>query len=239
MSQFHANKSLRRTALQISLAAATIVAAGRIVQLAVFDSPPFQGGLWRAESSQTRGGSVERSVAAQSDPSNPDVAALYASCPMAAVIDLKTVASDPQKVDAVLPPYLQTVHRVPTTPIEPAIPRIRYPVAVHSSSDERVERDDTVRIAEAPSKPVQRADQVGEGAVTNEPSPSLVRHSSPQASLKGRGNEEWLIDPKEWYAPEDRTTATGAKSDEGADAALPKNQPMRLRPTRIHQANRR
>src|SRR6185295_991047 len=62
-----------------------------------------------------------------------------------------------------------------------------------------------------PSKPVQRADQVGEGAVTNEPSPG--------PSLKGRGKDEWLIDPKEWYTPEERKTATGAKSDEGADAA--------------------
>jgi hypothetical protein len=173
--------------MKIALAAATILVAGRVVQLAALDSPPIQGGA--------RGGFVETATSSKTESTDPNVAALYAACPMARVIDLATVASDPQKVEALLPPYSPTVHRVPVTPVEPAIPRIRYPVAVRTSSPAPAEQDDTVRVAEKPAK-----------AVSGEPSPSPVRQSSPQASLKGRG-KDWLIDPDEWFTPEERGSA--------------------------------
>src|SRR5205814_1686472 len=104
-----AKRSLRRTALQIALAAATIATAGRLIQLAASVPPPLKGGA--------RGGTVTTLDSPKSDTANPDLAALYASCPMAAVIDLKTVTTDPQKVDALLPAYRPTAHRVSTTPI--------------------------------------------------------------------------------------------------------------------------
>jgi cytochrome c554/c'-like protein len=53
----------------------------------------------------------------------------------------------------------------------------------------------------------------------SEPSPGPARQSSPQASLKGRGNgaQDWLVDPNEWYTPEERERR-GPDNTEDADA---------------------
>jgi hypothetical protein len=54
-----------------------------------------------------------------------ELADLYRACPLAAVIDLETVATHPEKIDAILPPYRETAAHVPNSPTEPAVPRIR------------------------------------------------------------------------------------------------------------------
>src|SRR4051794_34718275 len=76
VSLLPAKKSLRRTALQIALAAATIAIAGRIIQLAAHIPPPLKGGA--------AGGTATTLVSPKGDTANLDLAALYASCPMAA-----------------------------------------------------------------------------------------------------------------------------------------------------------
>ncbi len=107
---------------------------------------------------------------------------------MAAVIDLKTVTSDPARVDALLPPYRQMVHRVPDPPLEPAIPRIRYPIAVRPSDGHAAESDGVLHVAEKPQITIT------EKAPASGPSASV----SQQAAGK---TGDWLIDPKEWYTP--------------------------------------
>src|SRR5207244_330100 len=116
----------RRTALRLALAAASVSAVA-----ALFSSSP-----------------QSPAPSPQGTPADVDLAALYSACPMSAVINLKTVASNPQRVDALLPPFRPTVHREPDPPTEPAIPRIRYPVAVRPGGDKLLEASDGVRIAQ-------------------------------------------------------------------------------------------
>ena len=67
---------------------------------------------------------------------NAELAEFYQACPMAAVVDLDTVAHSPEKVDSILPPYRETAAHAPNPPLEPAVPRIRYPV--HLSHSPRI-----------------------------------------------------------------------------------------------------
>ena len=64
-----------------------------------------------------------------------ELAELYKSCPLAAVIDLQTIATSPEKVDAILPPYHETAAHVPNAPSDDAVPRIRYPVHLGAAAD--------------------------------------------------------------------------------------------------------
>lgn len=93
-----------------------------------------------------------------------------------------------QRVDALLPPYRQMVHRVPDPPLEPAIPRIRYPIAVRPSDGHAAESDGVLHVAEKPQITIT------EKAPASGPSASV----SQQAAGK---TGDWLIDPKEWYTP--------------------------------------
>ena len=170
-----------RTALAFGLTLATLLAAGRIVQLAANTPAP----------QVPRGEHVENAASAQTtEPAktataDADLAALYSSCPMAAVVDLKTVSDNRARVDELLPPYQPTVHRAASPPIEPAIPRIRYPVAVRQANPGAAAGTDVIRVAELPRAASQQPpEQTG----------------------------EWLIDPKEWFTRGDQPL-TGAAQD--------------------------
>src|SRR5262249_14601681 len=102
------------------------------------------------------------------------LAELYRACPMAGVIDLKTVTTNPALVDELLPPYRETVHRVPNPPLEPAIPRIRYPISVRAEAPNVSSTNEALRLAEAP-------------------------HATAGDKVAAASNSgDWLIDPKEW-----------------------------------------
>ncbi len=110
---------------------------------------------------------------------------------MAAIVDLQTVTDDPARVDELLPPYQPTAHRVPTPPIEPAIPRIRYPVSVGPETPRPAANADPLRVAEAPHT------APGDKVTSSQPSPG----ASQPAAVK---TDDWLIDPKEWYTSGDK-----------------------------------
>ena len=158
-------------------------------------STPGGAGGFRSEYNDSIGSPGSVSDAAQPD---AELAELYKACPLAAVIDLETVANSPEKVDAILPPYHLTADHESGAALEPAIPRIRYPVHLGVASS--ATRDgDPVRIATSTPAAVD---------------PSRVTASSeqPNPSLQGSGKQgEWLIDPKDWFGTNEKS-ATEAKS---------------------------
>jgi nitrate/TMAO reductase-like tetraheme cytochrome c subunit len=166
-------KSIVGNSTRLAFAAAAIIVAWRIAILAgspVAPSPP--------------------QIVAQSS-IDAEIAQLYAACPMANVVDIQTVATSPERVDAILPPYRPTADRKADSPIEPAVPRIRYPIALRPAAN--------MRVAQAPQ--------------------------TTQGDNDVRG--DWLIDPNEWYSP-DEQTAAGDESNVPAEAvsdAEPVSQP--------------
>ena len=125
VGQQRAKPSVAKTALSFGLALASLLAAGRIVQLAVADTPSTRATLQVATSIAVTAQTAEVEEITKGD---AELAELYHACPMAAVIDLKTVKTNPARADELVPPYRETAHRVPNPPLEPAIPRIRYPI---------------------------------------------------------------------------------------------------------------
>ncbi len=208
VSQIHAKNSVARWALHFALALASLVAAGRIIYLATSSSAVSQVEAQEAF--------VNRSTDPQAADVDAELASLYTSCPMAAVIDLKTVASSPQGVAELVPAYRALAHRVPDPPVEPAIPRIRYPVAVRPSSGSRLDGLDSVRIAQPPST-LHPEEKSGPGATASE--------LSPGPSLKGRANVgEWLIDPREWYTPEEKAPSKSPETQPKSTEPQPKDE---------------
>src|SRR5262249_45338221 len=63
-----------------------------------------------------------------------ELAELYKACPLAAVIDLQTVATSPEKIDAILPPYRELADHVPNASADAPMPRIQYPVHVGAAT---------------------------------------------------------------------------------------------------------
>ncbi len=200
MSQSHAKKSIAHSALAFGLALASLLAVGRVVQLAASDFAPSQ--------EEASGRFVEKAAPAQTaEPAKSvtaaaDLAALYHSCPMAAVVDLKTVTDNPARVDELLPPYQATAHRAPNPPVEPAIPRIRYPISVRPEISHAAENADVVRVAQAPH--VAKSEKAAAG----ETSPNPGQHAADKTG-------DWLIDPKEWY-----TSGTWPAAGAGQDSAV-------------------
>jgi hypothetical protein len=123
---------------------------------------------------------------------------------MAAVVDLQTVAHSPEKVDALLPPYRPLADRVPTTPIEPEVPRIRYPVKLEA----RGERN---------SPPASRPQPPA-------PSPHLRIARATPATAKSATTGDWLVDPNEWYTPAEQGGAKKTVEDSPDTDPLPKEQ---------------
>ncbi len=74
-----------------------------------------------------------------------ELAELYKACPLAAVVDLQTIATSPEKVDAILPAYREMAAHVPNAASDETVPRIQYPVRVGSASDAA-----KLRVAEVP-----------------------------------------------------------------------------------------
>ncbi len=167
-------RSVASSALQIALAAAALAAAGRVIQLAACHSDQDPRPAARAARS------ADRKTAAI----DAELATLYLSCPMAATIDLATVANSPERAGALLPPYRPTAHRESAAQLEPEIPRIRYPVAVHSGSTSQHESSESIRVAAVPPK------------------------AQPDSAAK-----DWLVDPKEWYAPDEKPGAAPSNAN--------------------------
>jgi Cytochrome c554 and c-prime len=124
----------------------------------------------------------ERPSAAQAD---AELAELYKSCPLAAVIDLQTVATSPEKVDAILPPYRELAEHVPDSQ-EPSVPRIRYPVHLGASNG-----TDELRVAQAPHIATNTAPAQGEWLIdpnewlgSKEKPPSKLAPAEPSESGK-------------------------------------------------------
>src|SRR5262249_45936648 len=147
VGQKQAKPSVAQTALLFGLALASLLAAGRVVQLAVADVPPTQGEAAVAASTAAPAQSAEAAKTAKGD---AELANLYRACPMGAVIALATVAPSPARVDEPVPPYRETVHRVPNPPVEPAIPRIRYPISVRAETPKATTSNDVIHVAGAP-----------------------------------------------------------------------------------------
>jgi hypothetical protein len=110
---------------------------------------------------------------AQRDSSDAELAELYTMCPMAATVDLETAVQSPETVDAILPPYRLTANRQPQAPVEPAVPRIRYPVPLRRAPAAATAPGEHLRVAR------------------------ITNSHAPGAANQG----DWLIDPKEWYTP--------------------------------------
>jgi hypothetical protein len=122
---------------------------------------------------------------------------------MAAIVDLKTITDNPARVDELLPPYRPTVHREPTPPLEPSIPRIRYPISVRQETPRSAETTDVVRVAQLP--------QVAKG------------EKSAPAGKTG----EWLIDPKEWQTPGEGSKAQPQTPSSEAAKSEPPTTPSK------------
>jgi hypothetical protein len=86
-----------------------------------------------------------------------ELAELYKACPLAAVIDLQTIATSPEKIDAILPAHYETTGPVSQASPEDAVPRIRYPVHVGASSESL-----ELRLAEAPRVAAKASGSVGD-----------------------------------------------------------------------------
>jgi hypothetical protein len=177
-----AKSAIARHVLRVAFALASLVTVGRVLQLA-----------WRPQPAAPEcvmEGRADRSAAADRAKADAELAELYAACPMAAVIDLKTVSDSNTRPltpprsgegDELMPAYRQLAHRELSAQAEPAIPRIRYPVAVHPQTANSGAPDETVRVAQAP----------------------------PAKTTAARG-ADWLIDPNEWYSPEEQAKTDSA-----------------------------
>lgn len=126
MTDFDAKSSAFRAPLHFAIALALLALPAIVMQLPdapTSDPAPLKG--------VQRGGIVAPSRHVRDDSS--ELKELYSHCPMAAVVDLQTVADSPQKASAILPPYRQTVDRVPNAP-PVDVPTIRYPVPLRIAS---------------------------------------------------------------------------------------------------------
>lgn len=228
VKQYRAKKSIGRRLIELGLAGATLVTACRIGQLTVGEA------VWRGEgalankqlgitrlgdratlsqrdtltrladratlSQRERGIGSKHAASAKDISAAPTPAAadaeltrLYAACPMARVIDLKTVATSPERVDALVPPFRQTALREPITPVEPAIPRIRYPVSVHAGG-------------------------AGTGGSGHDAAIRIAQRTAAAGSESAKSSD-WLIDPKEWLAPDATAVAKPPTASPAASAA--------------------
>jgi hypothetical protein len=220
VSQSHQYSSFLRLLCHVTLATAAIVTVCRTAQLALApagvakeshqpSAPGSAGGSYGSFAQQCdysgsapgkAGGykalAISPASAAQAD---AELAELYKACPLAAVIDLKTVADSPEKVDAILPPYRELADHVATTSPAPDVPRIHYPIRLQTSNP---------RIAPGSAGGLElRIAQVPRVA------------SKPPAA---RG--DWLIDPKDWLTPAEESPAdVGGVSD--ADKAHQSSTP--------------
>ncbi len=165
-----------------SLALVAVAVAARIVQLAVNPTQPA------ARPSVAD----ERPATCSSFAADAHLAELYTHCPMATVVEWKTVAAAPEQAEALLPPFRSTADRVPSPPVERAVPRIRYPIALRSQPP---------RIAQSPT------------AAQHE---SSIQHPASSIQHPPAGPVDWLIDPNEWYAPD----AKESQSVQGAPDAV-------------------
>ena len=173
---------------------------------------------------------------------------LYAHCPMAEVVDLKTAVSLPQRagssdprttlsgdprttttrVDALLPPYCATANRV-NVAMGQAMPRIRYPVPLHPQVKNRVQSSvegDSPIFPGRPSTADGRPGKIGTVPGGDLHVAQLPEHQARIDASAGRahagGNDvpagDWLIDPNEWFLPEDRARLKAAPPGESEPA---------------------
>lgn len=192
----------RRTAWQIIFGLLVLATAWRLVESRQLPGPTEAGRPPVAGLDETSpSGSSPGSQIPATVPADAHLAELYAMCPMAATVDLTTVVEHPEEVDKLLPPYRLTANRVPQSPAEPAMPRIRYPIAVRSS----VATD-----AQFPSEPLHVALQ--------------SKPADPSAAGSAT-NGDWLVDPNEWYTPEENQPQAPNEDKPPSDPSPPSEQP--------------
>src|SRR5262245_31213587 len=97
---------------------ALLALSARVIQLALAPAADTVNAL---AAPNVAAGSVAR-PAANNAAANAELAELYTRCPLAAVVDLKTVTDSPEKIDAILPPYHLTSDRVPNAPHPAVVP---------------------------------------------------------------------------------------------------------------------
>ncbi len=184
MSNSLVNKTAARRLGQVALLAAALITTVRIAQLAEEPSSTPQN----------------------TSAADAELAQLYSVCPMAAVVDLHTVATNPAQVDALLPPYRATADRVPNTAIDPDIPRIHYPVAVRAPAPTGGAANN-LRLAQLPQH---------DATETANPDTSTAE--------SGSAADDWLINPTEWFTPEEqqRRATPHAESSDTAPTAPPR-----------------
>jgi hypothetical protein len=146
-------------------------------------------------------------AAAQAD---RELAQLYAHCPMAAVADFATVAASPETAESLLPAYTSPAEHLPAPADDAPIPRVRYPHPVPTQVAHRGPHDGILRVAARPGVrlPMGRLASTTPGKTT-----------SP--------NGQWLIDPNEWFTPEERAKRgdTEAARETPAETATPAETP--------------
>lgn len=193
MSRFSSTRATTRSLGHAALVLAALLAAGRLAQLASVQAPSVVAD----QPVETAPCDGARGAACQTDPS---LSQLYAMCPMAAVVDLQTAVDAPETIIALLPPYRLTSERVPLKPLEPAVPRIRYPVALRPTSQDTLARGD---------------ESLGGMA---------ARASLPPTEEREAG--EWLIDPREWFTTEERSERKEPEQGDREEPAAPPPAPL-------------
>ena len=145
---------------------------------------------------------------------------------MAAVIDLDTVINNPARVDELLPPYQLTAHHEPAPPLEPAIPRVRYPISVSPAAPRPATSPDVLRVAQAPHATADNATAARQAVSPHAALPDASQLATGKAAGK---TDDWLIDPKEWY-----TSGEGKKAEPqppATETAKPVTPPEPSAPT--------
>ena len=183
MSNSLVNKTAARRLGQLALLIAATIAAVHIFQLT--DQPSVPDNATPAARSLALNPST-----AQNTVTVADLNEVYSHCPMAAVVDLHTVVTNPAQVDKLLPPYRATANRVPSPEIDADIPRIQYPVPVRAPVANPATANN-LRIAQLP--PMGSANQLA----TSDTSPT---NPAPGANAA----DDWLINPSEWFTTEEQ-----------------------------------
>ncbi len=160
MSNPPTNSSPFRALCQLALALVGAAVVARLGQLAFTAAPRTNVAVEVhacAATEASLSNAPAKTASLSTAEADAELAELYKSCPLAAVVDLQTIANSPEKVDAILPPYHETAARMPNAPSDEAVPRIYYPVHVGGTSTAS-----ELRVAEVPRVAAKTSKSSGE-----------------------------------------------------------------------------
>lgn len=147
-----------------------------------------------------------------------ELAELYKACPLAAVIDLQTIETSPEKIDAILPAHYETTALQSGATAEDAMPRIRYPVHVGASSE-----SPELRLAEAP-RVAAKSSASGDWLIDPKEWLGSEKPKSEAPAAKQSSLNSHSKDAEEETGKEDA-------SEQPADIPLPDSQSTKPEPT--------